>query len=231
MTKLPKFLTGKPRGRSETRRPSSFPNAYRAAVVRRADPHAEPMDRAIGDEFLDEEMADAETDGAPDVSVELPSKRRKKTDGEKAPDDREPREHSELAARPKTKLSPREELHQLFLAAVTGHSELQEDRDADADGQRAESRSDETRDKRAVAIEESAEPQPARTKTTRIRKSDGSSVTVYHVGAAARDAGEGEKQAEAAAPKARTSKPPAPARRRLTRESNNGGAFRDNPLR
>lgn len=228
ITKLPKFLTGKSRGRGEVPRLPSFPNSYRAMVARRADPHTVPMDRTIGDEFLDDEMAEPETDGAPDVSVELPSKRRKQTDGENAPDDREPRGHSELAARPKTKLSPREELHQLYLAAVAGHSEPQEDRDTDADRQRAESRSDETRDKPAVAIEQSAEPKPVRTKITRIRKSDGSSVTVYHVGAAA---GEGEKQAEAVVFKARTSKPPAPAHRRLTRESDQGGTFRDNPLR
>jgi hypothetical protein len=244
MTKLPKFLTGKSHDRSEIPRRQPLRNAYRAMVARRADPHTEPLGRAIGDGSVDEEMAEAEIEGAPDVSVELPSQRRKKPDGENSADDSQPRDDRELSARPKTKLTPREELHRLYLSAVAGRSKPGDSPDAEADvdnerGRRAESRSEETRNEHAgrranvpaVAIEENAHAEPAATRTTRIRKSDGTSVTVYHVGGAAQEAGQGAAQAEAAVEKAPASKPPAAARRRVTRESDRDGKFRDNPLR
>lgn len=246
LTKLPRFLTGRAHDRSELPRPPSYPQTYRATIARRADPDTDTPDRATRDEGLhDEEMAEQGADAAPDVSVELPSKRRNRanaTTREKPRDHQEPREHNELAAEPKSKLTPREELDQLYQSAVAVRAEPKKPepkddavvarRDTNDDDEKAIATAarDEKPSRRAnvpaVAIEESDGTTLGRSKTTQIQKADGSNVTVYHVGAAAGEANQG------AVDVSQPSKPRNPVRRQLVRETDDADTkTRRNPLR
>jgi hypothetical protein len=238
LTKLPKFITGESRDASAAPRPPKFRERYRATVARQADPHRKTNREIEAEQLEDEDRRESESDVAPDVSVELSSKQRQRDD-EESRDEPNPRKHRETARRSNNKPTAREELDQLYRSAVAGREEAEIETPADDDGivEPKVSVDAEARHEHAarpanvpvIAIDESAAPQPAGPEATRIRKSDGSSVTVYHVGAAAR-AATGEQ--DAAAGNTARSASRSSGRRQVVRESRNDTATaRSNPLR